>query len=250
MNHFRLAGLALGVLLATSAASPADDAAARAVLAKGIKAQGGEEVLAKFPATTASMAGKIHAMGMEIPFSGDVMAVGNDRVKIDLQIEAGGQKIRITNVFAGDKGWARIDKDTVELNKDQLEVGREQAHANWVTTLVPLKQDKKFTLSSLGEIEIDKKPAVGIKAAYKGRADIDLYFDKESGLLVKRENRAKDDNGQEVNEESFFSDYKDVQGTKQAMKIVVKRDGKTFIEADIMSITLAENFDATTFTKP
>jgi hypothetical protein len=249
MAHVRLAVLAVGAVLAATAPGRADDAAARAVIDKAIMAHGGEEALAKYPAASASMSGKIHAMGMEIPFSGDVLTSGNDKVKIDLQIEVGAQKIRVTNVITGEKGWSKIADNTMELDKDQVAEAREQAHGGWVITLVPLK-DKKFTLSSLGESEIDKKTVVGVKVACPGRRDIDLYFDKETGLLVKRESRAKDDNGQEVNEESFFSAYKDVQGTKQPMKIVVKRDGKVFVEAEVTNMTLVEKFDATTFTKP
>jgi hypothetical protein len=80
---------------------------------------------------------------------------------------------------------------------------------------------------------------------------VTLYFDKESGLLVKYESRVKDEgSGQEVNEEHFLSDYKEVQGTKQAGKVVTKRDGKLYLEGEVTDHQLSEKLDAGVFAKP
>ncbi|MBY0512741.1 MAG: hypothetical protein K2P78_02375 [Gemmataceae bacterium] len=246
MTSLRLAVLAA---FALAPAARADDAAARAVIDKAIKAHGGEETLAKNPALTMTMQGKVHAMGMEIPFTGEAMSMGPDRLKIDLQLEVMNQKFRVTNVVAKDKGWAKANDAVTELDKDQLAESLEQGHAGWVTTLVPLK-DKKFTLSLLGEAEVEKKPAIGVKVAYPGRRDVDLYFDKETHLLVKREARAKDEGGQEVNEEAVYSGYREVRGVQQPAKVVVKRDGKLFVEAEVTDAVLAEKFPDGTFVKP
>ena len=92
---------------------------------------------------------------------------------------------------------------------------------------------------------------MGVKVSSKGHRDVDLYFDKETGLLVKTEGRVKDDmSGQEVTEESFHSEYKEVQGTKQAHKFVVKRNGKLFMEGEATGVELSEKLDASTFAKP
>jgi hypothetical protein len=251
MKHVRNGFLVFGLLVGFAAPVRADDAAdARAIVEKGIKAQGGQEKLAKLSAHTVKFKGTFHGMGQAIPMTGEVLTQGNDKVKIDVEVEAGGMKFRVVNVVAGDKGWTKMGEETKELDKDQLAEGLEQAHSGWVATLVPLT-GKEFKLSTVGEIEVDKRKAVGVKAAFKGRRDVDLYFDKETGLLVKAEGRVKDEgSGQEVTEESFPSEYKDVQGTKQAMKFTVKRDGKLFIEGEATEIMLAEKFDASVFAKP
>src|SRR5262249_23048421 len=108
-----------------------------------------------------------------------------------------------------------------------------------------------FKLSTIGESKIEKRTALGVKVTRKDHRDIDLYFDKETGLLLKSETRVKDDgSGQEVAQESFYDDYKEVQGTKQAMKFTGKRDGKVFVEAEATEIELAEKLDASVFAKP
>ena len=114
---------------------------------------------------------------------------------------------------------------------------------------MPLK-GKAFRLAPLGEVNIDKRPARGVWVSSKGHRDVNLYFDKETGLLVKTETRVKDDNDQEVTEETFLGDYKEVQGTKQATKLTVKRDGELYLESEVTDYRLAEKLDDRVFAKP
>jgi hypothetical protein len=251
MTHVRHAAAAFGFLLAATAPVRADDAAdARAVIDKAVKAQGGREALAKFPATTVKFKGTFHGMGDGIPTTGEIITQGIDQQKITIEVEAGGQKFQIVIVRDGNKGWTKIGNDTKEMTKDEIAEAKEQAYAGWVATLVPLA-DKQFTLATVGETKINDKPALGVKVSSKGHRDVDLYFDKESGLLVKSETQVKlEGSDQEVTEESFPSEYKDVQGTKQAMKFTVKRAGKLYVEGEATEIELAEKLDASVFAKP
>lgn len=251
MKQFRYAVLAVGFVVAVTGPARADDAAdAKALVEKAIKAHGGQEKLDKLPGTTIKFKGTFHGMGEGIPMSGEVSAQGPDKQRIDIEVEAGGQKVPIVIILNGDKGWSKIVKDVKELGKDELAEAKEQAYASWVVTLAPLK-DKKFTFATTGEIKVEKRPALGVKVSSKGHRDVDLYFDKETGMLVKTETRVKDDtSGQEVTEESFPSDYKDVQGVKQAHKFTVKRNGKLHVEGEASEIKLSDKLDASTFAKP
>lgn len=252
MQHVRIAVVAFGFLSAVVTPTRADDAAdARAIVDKAIKAHGGQEALDKFPATTVKFKGSFHGMGEGIPMVGEVVTMGSDKVRVDVEVEAGGMKFRIVNIVAGDKGWSKFaNDDAKELSKDELEEGRKQAYTGWITTLAPLK-DKQFKLATLGETKVNGRAALGVKVSSKGQRDVDLYFDKETGLLVKAEHLVKlDGSDQEVIEESFPSEYKDVQGTKQAMKFTVKRDGKLYMEGEVSEIVLSEKLDPSVFAKP
>ena len=251
MTHVRHWLLAVGVVVGVSVPVRADDAAdARALVEKAIKAQGGKEKLSKFNAHVIKFKGDFHGMGQAIPMTGEITSQGNDKVKVDAEVEAGGMKFRVINVVAGDKGWNKIGDMLMDLDKDQLAEAKLQAYSGWIATLVPLL-DKEFKLSTIGEMEIEKKPAVGVKVKREGQREVDLYFDKETGLLVKFEHRVKDEgSGQEVTEENFPSNYKEVEGTKQAMKFTVKRDGKLFIEGDISEYQLLEKVEDSVFAKP
>lgn len=251
MTRFSSAALAVGVLLAAAGPARADDAAdAKKLVEKAVKAHGGQDALDKFTAGAVTFKGTFHGMGDGLPVSGTVTTSGADKQRIDMEIEAGGQKVPVVIVLAGTKGWSKIVKDVTDMDKDQLAEAKEQAYAAWVATLAPLK-GKQFTFATTGETKVEGKVALGVKVSSKGHRDIDLYFDKASGLLVKTETRVKDDaSGQEVTEEAFPTDYKDVQGTKQSHKFSVKRNGKLFIEGAASKVELFDKLDDSTFAKP
>jgi len=254
MSRFWFAVATFGIVLAVSGPARADDAAdARKIIEKAVRARGGREKLEKLPGRVVTFKGTVHSVGDGIAMNGTVSTQGADKQRIDVEVDVGGIKAAILIVYAGDKGWRKSDlvsKDVVDFSKDRLAEIKEFSHAWWVATLVPLT-DKQFTLATVGEIKVDNKSALGVKMSRKGYSDVDLYCDKETGLLVKTERRMKDEmSGQEVNEKAFFGDYKEVQGTKQSHKFSVKRDRKLYFEFEATKIELFEKPDASTFAKP
>ena len=49
-----------------------------------------------------------------------------------------------------------------------------------------------------------------------------------------------EEKGKEVKQESIFSDYKEVDGMKVPRKFVMKRDGKVYVEAELLEPKPAE----------
>jgi hypothetical protein len=253
MKHGRYVALVCGLAVAAAAPVRADDdaKAARALVDKAIKAHGGAEAIAKYKAAIVSFKGTFHGMGMEVPMTGEISTHGPDRLKVDVEVEAGGMKFKFASVMAGDKGWIKLGENTAEMDKDAVAEATEQAHAGWVASLTPLVEGKGFILATTGEQMVGEKKAVGVRVSAKDRRDVTLFFDTETNLLVKYEHRVKDEGtGQEVTEENFPTEYKDVQGTKQAMKFTAKRDGKLHIEGEVTDLQLAEKLDPKVFAKP
>jgi len=91
-----------------------------------------------------------------------------------------------------------------------------------------------------------------VHVEHKGYRDINLYFDKESNLLLKMETRIKDPlrGGEEVAAETLYSDYRNVDGVMTAHKIAIKYDGKTYIESEVTEVKYAERLDDHVFEKP
>jgi len=247
----RISGITLAaVTLFSIATARADEAAdAKAIVTRAIKASGGQEALAKYKASTAKIKGELQAMGATVPFTGEMATDGNDRQRLALELELGGQKFTVTQVLNRDKGWVKLNDETMDMDADKLAEALEQAHSGWVMTLVPLLA-KEFTLTGLGESDVEGKPALGLRATFKGRRDISLFFDKQTHLLVKTESRVKDEeSGQEVNEETLLSQYEGKE-VKQPMKLNVKRDGKRYIDAELSDLKMVEKLDDETFAKP
>jgi hypothetical protein len=154
-------------------------------------------------------------------------------------------------VVNGDKGWRQMGGTTTELTKAQMKEQKEERYAEEVTWLLPLR-GKGFTLTLLGESKVDGRPAVGVKVSHPGHRDVKLYFDKDSGLLLKNEHHVLDEQhgNKEVNEETLYSDYRKVKGVKVPRNVTLKRDGKPFVEAKIADWKFADKLDDSLFSKP
>src|SRR5579864_6221828 len=241
--------LALTVLTFAGVAAHAEDA--KAVIEKAVKAQGGEDTLKKFPAARVKAKGSMELMGIEIEFTLDASVQNPDKFRNDIHIEVRGQKITIVQVYNGKKGWQSMGGgEAMEVEGDQLDELKEEAYTNNLEQLYPLLHDKQFELKTVDGDKVDDKPTNGVKISSKGHKDITLYFDKESGLLVKSRKKAKDPSMQEVEAETYYKDYKEVNGTKQSMKQLLKHDGKKFLEAEVTDMKLLEKIDPSTFEKP
>jgi hypothetical protein len=241
----------LSLLLTAGARLQADDQPdAKGIVDKAIKATGGEEKLAKHKAATSKGKGKINLMGNEIEFTFEAAVQPPKQSRRRFEADVSGTKFERTIVFNGDKGWITMMGNTDEMSQDQLAAEREDLYAAWVATLEPLK-DAAFKLAPLGEIKIGDRPAVGVKVSHKDHKDVSLYFDKDKGLLLKVQRRTKDSmTGQEVDQETFYSDYKEDDGVQRSRKQKTKRDGNDFLEIEITESKRLERLDDSTFAKP
>jgi hypothetical protein len=110
---------------------------------------------------------------------------------------------------------------------------------------------KGIELSLLGEVKVEDKPAVGIKVSSKGHRDVTLYFDKESGMIVRVDAEALDAmGGQKVMQERIIKEYQTIDGMKVAKKVLVNRDGKKFMDAEVLEVRIVDKLDDNEFNAP
>lgn len=249
----RLVCLAAVLALVWCGNSPADDQAdMKALVNKAIKAAGGAAKLAMFKGITFKEKGIYYGMGQGVEYTGEWSEQQPDKMRMQIDVTAGNMKITFIRVVNGDKVWAKTGGEATAIdNKDQIAEAREECYVGWISSLLPLK-NKAFQLSPLGEVKVDGKPAVGVRVSHKGHRDINLFFDKESGLLAKRESVIKDfmADGKEATQETLFSNYKEVKGAKFPMKVVLNRDGKKYVESEMTEIEPKEKIDDAVFGKP
>lgn len=122
----------------------------------------------------------------------------------------------------------------------------------WATSLTPLLGDDVFQLATAKEKVVNGKPAAGVAVRNGKRPVVTLYFDKETGLLVKREALVKDPStdDKEVLEEVVVSDYKEAGGRKYHTRLVVTRDGKPLYRSEVSMPRAVERPDPKLFDKP
>jgi len=196
--------LALGLLLAPIAhAQSVDD-----ILAKHYEACGG---LAKLKAlNTMRVTGSMTmGPGMEAPITMERKRPGMRRMEFTIQGMTGIQ------AFDGAKTWSVMPfmgkKDpevgTAEDNKNALD------DADFDGALVDYKT-KGHTIELMGKEPVEGADAYKLKVTKKnGNIEYD-YLDAETYLLVKTEGKVKR-RGTEMEGETTFSDYKDVDGLMQ-----------------------------------
>jgi hypothetical protein len=239
------------LVFGVAAPARADDAPdPKAIIQKAIAAHGGEANLSKYKAETMKAKGTVNANGMEIAYTGDFTFQPPGQLKYVMEAEAGGQKFTIAIVVNRDKGWMKIADMLMEMPKDRLHESQEALYGHWAGSLVPLVKHKGFTLAAVGEVKIDGKDAVGVRVSHKGHRDINFLFDKKTGLLLKAETQVKDDSGQEVHQEAFFSDYKESEGTKYPARMSMKRDGKDYLTMEVIERKAVESVDDSEFAQP
>jgi hypothetical protein len=247
-------GLAVAVFAAGLAA--ADDKA-EAVVKKAIEATGGAENLKKYKAGKLKMTGELSVLGMDIEFTGSMAFSMPDRYKLAMTAEVMGQKMDIEQVVKGDtvKSTIKIGGMTLpnpggESEKEELKSAAVLQEAEQLT---PLLESTKFTIKAEADADVNGKKAAVISVQPKAvKKDFKMFFDKESGLLVKTTHKGKGpgDDGQpkDVEEETYASDYKKVKGLQVPMKLTVHHDGKKFMTIKVSEYDVLEKIDDKEFT--
>jgi hypothetical protein len=241
--------LAACVWLGGAEWSRADDQAeAMKIIGKAVEAAGGEAKLSKWKGATWKIKGDFHGMGTAIPYTGNYAMLWPNKSRFELEFDAGGMQIKFAMIYNGTKGWRKFNDMAMEMDDEQLQEAKQNMHVAQVTRLISLK-DKGYTLSLLGESKVNDKPAVGVKVASKGFRDVNLYFDRETGQLIKSEYRTKD-MGQEASQETYYTAFKDVDGLKYPSKVTIKRDGQLYVESEASDYKPVEKLDDALFAMP
>jgi hypothetical protein len=256
----RIMGVSCVLTLVFAVPRPAradDEADMRAVIAKAVQAHGGAESLNKYRAVRMKFKGQRDYRGEAVAFTGDSAFQLPDRLRVEVDTAALGKKHRIVQVLNGDKGWVSLNGKTQNMDEELLAQIREQLYTDEVTRLTPLN-NKAFRLTPLGEKKVAGRAAVGVRVEHKGRRPISLYFDKANGLLLKSETRVRSEaraaklgeRNSEVTQETYYEDYRKVNGMQVAHKTRVQRDGQPFLEAEATEVQVAAKLPEGTFAKP
>lgn len=242
--------LASGLFLVLPLTGRAEEDPTAAIIDKAVKAHFPKGLDTKNKGLRTRSKGTLHIMGLDLEFTQEVSVQLPNRFKEVMELTIMNKAAKVTSVYNGKEAWIRADDKDVKVTKEILAEFREAALNLGLMQGIFLK-DKTVKFSLVGEVQVKGKPAVGVTAARKGSKDVNLFFDKKTGLLVKFEMRKLDlMSGQEVTEERFVTEYQEVKGRKVAKKVEVVRDGKPFIELEVMEMEILEKLDDSEFARP
>jgi hypothetical protein len=250
MKRFSVAMLATILVSLPIAPIQADEPDAQAVLDKAIKALGGEEKLGKIGAATWKSKSKFTFNDNESEFRGQATVQGLDHYRTEFEGEFNGNPFKGIVVLNVDKGWRKFGENFMEMDADGVANEKRNVYLQVIPiTLVPLK-GKTFKVNVAGEEKVDDKPAVILEVTAPDGRDFKLFIDKESSLPVRLTARVVGFGGQEFDQETTLSGYKDFDGIKKATRVLSKRNGQKFAESEITDFKVLDKVDASTFAEP
>jgi hypothetical protein len=242
----------LTVLASLFSAAPAlAEDAARAIVERGIKAQGGPEALAKAKMVRIVSEGTASFIPNtpQAPVKVEELYSRPEKYKSTISMQVQGMNLSFVQAVNGDEAWMSVNGMLIPLPPEGEKEMKAQLHTDQVTSLTFLG-NLQAELSLADEVVIDGKPAVGVLVKSAGQRDVTLYFDKESGLLVKATFKANIPTQGETDQEVLFSDYQDQNGLKLPRKVVVLQGGRKIVETKVVKVELLDKVDDKEFAKP
>jgi hypothetical protein len=232
----------LGLAVAVAAAAPAAAQDAAAVVKKAIDAHGGADALNKTRTARAKGTGTLTLLGQDHEFASASVYALPDRFKLELAAQVvNGKQVKVKTVLGG------TEQPTTDRVKEET---AQAVLVQDATTLTPLVEGNKYTLTAEKDADVAGSPAAVVLVAGGGLKDLRLFFDKKTGRLVKTQRKGLASNATglvEVNEESFLSDYKPVGGAVLPMKVTVTHDGKKFMAVTVTEVTPVDKVDPDDF---
>jgi hypothetical protein len=237
------------LLSALLAARGADDSP-RAIVERAIQAHGGRERLEKLKTDRVTLKGTIFVNDDKAEFTAETTVNMPAQFRYVVNQKFATSTRKVVQILNGDKVIVTLDDNPVkDIPASTVARMRDILQLERATRLVPLLSDKSFELAALGESKVHDKPAVGVKVSSKKHADLKLYFDKESGLLVKTEHDLTEGK-QTVTQEEYYSEFKEIGGYKRPTKLAVFLAGKKVMDAELVDVKYLDKVDETLFTKP
>ncbi|HUP60291.1 MAG TPA: outer membrane lipoprotein-sorting protein [Thermoanaerobaculia bacterium] len=207
--------LAVALLFAVSAFA---DLTVDEILAKNFEARGGAD---KWKALQSMrFTGKMSmGGGMEAPIS--MTKKRPEMMRLDFTI----QGMTGTQAYDGTTGWMLMPflgkKDAEPVSADMLKEVKLQADFDGPTWDY---KTKGHTIELLGKADIEGTPAYKLKLVTKEGIESVIYIDAENFLEIKAESKAKVQ-GQEVESETTFGNYQEVDGLLFPFSIEMKPKG-------------------------
>lgn len=244
------------MLILTSRSIMAAPPSPKELVEQAIAAHGGEKELARLQTCQTYVAGKVHTKEIDATFTMETWRDGEKRYRSDMQIELAGQKARALSIVSGDRGWSKSEgfaqSGVSELTNDDLAQARQYAYATGLTTLTPLL-GPEIKLAEGKEVKVGDRPAYGVIVSCADRADVHLFFDKETRLLVKMEQTARKSSG-DWKTETLYQDHEPA-GLRQPRKVKATSQNPAgeiveTVEAEITGYAPKDRAEDELFQKP
>jgi hypothetical protein len=194
------------------------------IIDRAIKSHGGNEALTKARELHVVGKGTEHRADRQIDFKFEAWLQPEQNTRIFTVLLPNDVTVTEVQVMYKGRAWFNSEGRMIPLKEEVLAGKRIEEYAREVRSLVTLR-DGGYSFEQIPSAKVEGKEALGVRVRRQGRPDIDLFFDKESGLLRKTAFKKAD-----VAIEQLHSDYKEVGGAKVPHSMKIFAGGRLHIE--------------------
>ncbi|MBL8824953.1 MAG: hypothetical protein JNJ77_20365 [Planctomycetia bacterium] len=249
--------IAVQLLLLTMPAclNAQSSAKARELVEKAIQAHGGRAALEKLLTASWKGRGLLYRDGNEekpLPFYGDWHAEKFDKYRYSYAFKGAGGNLPVTSGFLDGKGWRtmRVNRGADDLPERLAQAMKEEAHAWYVSRLVPLLQSD-YQLTTLPVTQRDNRQILGLKVDRKQFKSMYLFFDKQKGYLTYIDRKVADmENQQEALVETSYLNFRKMGEATLAQSITMRQGKKMLLEIEMEKVEPKTFFPPKFFEKP
>ena len=230
----------LSLFLLSLMTSPGLSQEASDILKKMVEAQGGKKVLEKIKDMTLSGTLEMTQMGM----TGSMTMYKKEPNKVRMDIEVMG--MIITQAYDGETAWW-VNPQTgsrEEVPERQAEDMKRMA-LGIDAFLYPEKYGISFAYK--GKEKIEEKEYLVLEQTFSDGHKATLYIDPKTYLAYKTKSTTVNQMGVEVEQETFESDFKKVNGMTIAYSIIIFQDGEEFMKLTLTEVTFNSGLEDSLF---
>lgn len=228
----------LAIVCAVSASAQTVDE----IISKNLTARGGLDKIKAVKSIKTS--GKILMQGMELPIVVQVKRPNAIRMEMSFQGKS------IVQAFDGSTGWSIMpfagSSDPQKMSEEEVSQMKDDADIDG--PLVDYKE-KGYSVELIGKEDLEGSPAFKLKVTKKSGDVSYIYIDAESYLEVKSTSKRKIQ-GNEMEIETYTSDYKSVGGLMFPYTIEQKVRGNTMTQSVLEKVELDAPMEDTIFRMP
>jgi hypothetical protein len=238
------------VLGAPGVAARAQEQRPEEIIDEAIRAHGGEGKLAGLSAFTLK---ERTVYPDAATWDTQIVVQLPGRCRREMTISSGGKSSTSLIVLDGEQGWQKLNEMVAPYPRTFIaSIWKYTIPYDGPRSILRLRARQKnpacqFTMA--GEGTVEGRPAVGLRMKLEGGPEAIWYFDKETGLLLKTEQRTKRFEGEDSVQVTLYGDYQTFDGFPMARKQTSHRDGKLAFTTELIDFKAAAPSEGA-FAKP
>ncbi len=226
-----------------------ETAKAMSIVDRAIKAHGGAERLARLKVQIQHLKGPVLVRDSYLSSEREMKTVFPSAIRLSVKLFEPSGNHESELFFDGKAGWEKSESGTLtEISPELCSNVLAEIEYMQILSLIPLK-DGTYRMRPVTGIPVGRQETDAIQVQRKTGQLLNLYFDRQSGLLLRTYGPHTELRVQQTRE-VLFSDHKSFDGLMLPTHFTDKRDGSAVYPENTVDYTFPPRIDPAEFAKP